>query len=81
MTSSPSSVREGRVLVVADSRLDPRCDPAAVALVGHSRPGRASAGECAKYWARFRWPRVLRSIPIDSICARSRRWPIIRRGP
>jgi two-component system NtrC family sensor kinase len=26
--------REGRVLVVADSRLDPRCDPAAVALSG-----------------------------------------------
>ncbi len=27
-------VREGRVIVVADSRLDPRCDPAAVALSG-----------------------------------------------
>ena len=27
-------VREGRVIVVPDSRLDPRCDPAAVALSG-----------------------------------------------
>ena len=39
------AVRESRAVVVPDSRLDPRCDPAAVASVGNPRPDRGAAGE------------------------------------
>ena len=74
------AVRAGRAIVVPDSRLDPRCDPAAVALSGIRGQvilPLVSAEVLGTLQVASRSP-----IDPDRLdCARSKRLPISQRGP